>query len=109
MAKGIRKLPIIRGAPDNWWVLKIVDVFGPHTSSLKSMETYAKYKVLMIKEEGDTSHVCQRYDQYSSKKDNASFREDNYFLRSRIPATRSVLNSWCMVNVGLQAVKKLTI
>ena len=91
------------------WVLNIFYGFDTHTSNLKSMERYAKYKVSMIKEEGDTSHVCQRYDQYSSKKDNASFREDNYFLHSRIPATRGVLNSWCMVNVGLQAVKKLTI
>ena len=51
MSKVIIKLPTIQDAPDNWWVFNIVDGFGPHTSSLKVMETYAEYKVLMIKEE----------------------------------------------------------
>ena len=45
------------------------------------MDTYAKYKVLMLKEEGDTSHVFQRYDQYAEKKDNANFRDDTSVLR----------------------------
>ena len=35
MEKGIRKFPIIQNATDNWWVLKIVDGFGTHSSSLK--------------------------------------------------------------------------
>ena len=58
MDKGIIKLPIIWDAPAHWWVLNIVDGFGPHTSSLKYMGNYTKYKVLMLKEEGNTSHVC---------------------------------------------------
>ena len=81
MAKGIRKLPIIPDAPAHWWVLNIFGGFGTHTYSLKSMDTYAKYKVLMLKEEGDTSHVFQRYDQYAEKKDNANFRDDTSVLR----------------------------
>ena len=64
MSKGIRKLLSIWDAPDHWWVFNIVIGFGSPTSSLKSMETYAKYKVLMIKEGGNTSHVFQIYDQY---------------------------------------------
>ena len=94
MDKGIRKLPIIRDPPVHWWVLKIVDGFGPHTSSLKLMETYEKYKVLMLKEEGDTSYVCQRYYQDAAKQDKEIFRDDNSVLCSWILATRCTLNSW---------------
>ena len=71
------------------------------------METYEKYKVFMIKEEGDTSHVYQSYDQDAYKKDKSRFRYDTSVLRLWIPATIVVLNYWCSVNVGLQAFKKL--
>ena len=107
MAKSIGKLTIIRDAPVNWWVLNIVDVFGIHTSRIKSMETYVKYKVLMLKEEGDTSHVCQSYDQDYANQDKASFRYDTSVLHLRIQATIIVLNYLCLVNVDLQAAKKI--
>ena len=71
------------------------------------METYAKYKVLMLKKEGNTSNVCQRYDQDAARQDKAISRDDNYFLRSWIPASIGVLNSWFLVNVGLQNFRKL--
>ena len=35
IADGIRQMPVIHDNPD-WWVLKIIDGFGPHTSSLKA-------------------------------------------------------------------------
>ena len=107
MDKGIIKLPIILDAPAHFWVLNIVDGFGPHTSSLKYMENYAKYKLLMLKEEGNTSHLCQRYYQYDVNQDKASFREDTSFLRCWVPSTRGALTCWCLVNVDLRSVKKL--
>ena len=55
------------------------------------MDTYEKYKVLMLKEEGDTSHVCQSYDQDSVKKDKARFMDDTSVLSSWITATRGIL------------------
>ena len=61
----------------------------------------------MLKEEGDTSHVCQSYDQYSSNQYKASFTENTSVLLSWVTATIGVLNYWCTVNVGLQDVKKL--
>ena len=61
-AAGIRAMPVICDNPD-WWVVKIIDGFGPHMSSVEAMKIYAKHKVLLVKEEGDTSHVCQAYDQ----------------------------------------------
>ena len=40
MADGIRKVAVVKGMP-HWWVLKIIDGFGPHTSSEKAMQIYA--------------------------------------------------------------------
>ena len=72
------------------------------------MDNYAKDKVFMLKEEGDTSYVCQIYYEDAAKQDKDSFRDNTYVLHSWIPATRGVLNYWCLANVGLQAVKKLS-
>ena len=79
-AAGIRAMPVICDNPD-WWVVKIIDGFGPHTSSPEAMEIYAKHKILLVKEEGDTSHVCQAYDQKVAKDDKATMRACLSFLR----------------------------
>ena len=55
---GLRSLPVVCDKPE-WWALKVIDGFGPHTSSLEAMEIYSSHKILLLKEEGDTSHVCQ--------------------------------------------------
>ena len=55
---GIRQMPVIRDNPD-WWVIHIVDGFGPHTSSAKAMQIFYDAKIILLKEEGDTSHINQ--------------------------------------------------
>ena len=81
-AAGIRAMPVICDNP-GWWVVKIIDGFGPHTSSVEAMGIYAKHRIPLVKEEGDTSHVCQAYDQ------NLAF---NKFICSR---DKSALNLAC--------------
>ena len=56
IADGIRAMSIVSDMPD-WWVVKIIYGFGPHTSSDQAMEIYAERKILLLKEEGDSSHV----------------------------------------------------
>ena len=73
-------MPVICDNPD-WWVIKIIDGFGPHTSSVEAMKIYAKHKILLVKEEGDTSHVCQAYDQKVAKDDKSTMRGCLAFLR----------------------------
>ena len=50
-AAGIWAMPVICDNPD-WWVVKIIGGFSPHTSSLEAMEVYVKHKILLVKEEG---------------------------------------------------------
>jgi hypothetical protein len=108
MAKGIRELPIIRDHPD-WWVVKIIDGFGPHTSSVKAMQIYAdaKSKIALLKEEGDTSHVCQAYDQECAKADKRSMRTSLAFLRRATQVTKGVIDGWQLITVALAAVREL--
>lgn len=68
MGKGIRTMPVICENP-NWWVCKIIDGFGPHVSSEAAMQIYYDHKIILLKEEGDSSHVNQAYDQEVAKSD----------------------------------------
>ena len=79
-AEGIRAMPVICDNPD-WWVVKIIDGFGPHTCYPEAMEIYAKQNYLLVKEEGDTSRVFQAHDQKVAKDDKATMRACLSFLR----------------------------
>ncbi len=46
----------------DWWCLLSVDGFGSHLKT-EALETFAKHQILVIKEESDSSQVCQPYDQ----------------------------------------------
>ena len=56
MAKGIRAMPIVQKNPE-WWCLKVLDGFEAHTSSRDANAIYRGAKIMIMKEEGDASHV----------------------------------------------------
>lgn len=64
---GIRKMPVIKDHPQ-WWCLLSLDGFSSHMDP-DSLEVFAKYHILVIKEELDASQVCQAYDQIVAKHD----------------------------------------
>jgi hypothetical protein len=107
MATGIRQMPVIRDNPE-WWVVKNIDGFGPHTSSLEAMTIYAGAKILLLKEEGDTSHVCQAYDQKVAKDDKSTMRECLGYLRESEKLSKSIISGWDLILVGLAAVRELS-
>ena len=106
MAMGIRSMPVIVDMPD-WWVLKIIDGFGAHTSSDKAMEIYSEKKILLIKEEGDTSHVCQMYDQKVAIDDKKSMRQSLAYLRESNKLIKGTIDGWQLIHVALAAVREL--
>ena len=73
MCKGIREMEIIRDHPDKWVVLSL-DGFGSHLCP-QSLLVFNENKILVIKEEGDTSQVSQAYDQLVAKLDKKYSRE----------------------------------
>jgi hypothetical protein len=70
--KGIRAMPVIRDHPE-WWCCITLDGFGSHVNVHSAQDCYAKYKIFVIKEEGDTSQVNQAYDQVVAKRDKKHF------------------------------------
>lgn len=73
LADGIRKMPFICEHP-NWWVVVSLDGFGSHVNVHQAQEAFYKRKILILKEEGDTSHLNQAYDQSVAKNDKAGMR-----------------------------------
>ena len=65
--KAIRSMPIIRDYP-HWYFGVSLDGFGSHCNVHAANEIFAKYKILVVKEEGDTSHTNQAYDQDVAKR-----------------------------------------
>ena len=73
MCKGIRAMPKIEDHKD-WWCLLSLDGFGSHLDA-SALEIFAEYKILVIKEEGDSSQVCQAYDQLVARQDKRVVRD----------------------------------
>ena len=65
--KGLRVMPVIKKYPDLWMAMTL-DGFGSHFDP-GILEIFAKYKILLAKEKGDSSRFCQPYDQFVAKED----------------------------------------
>ena len=63
----------------------------------QSMEVFARYKIRVIKEEGNMSHVNQVYDQEVAVKDKASMRNYNSVIRTSCSSV-NVLDQWHLVS-----------
>jgi len=104
MCKGIREMPVIRDHPDKWVVFSL-DGFGSHLDP-SALEIFSEYKILVIKEEGDTSQVSQAYDQQVAKKDKQWARE---LLDTIKTYNKRVLDQFkliLIVNQGITEVEK---
>ena len=62
-------------------VLLSLDGFTSHVNVLNAHEIFAEFKIMVIKEEGDTSHVCQAYDQQVAKDDKTNMHADFNMLK----------------------------
>ena len=91
MSKGIRCMPFVQDNPQ-WWVLEILDGFGPHVSSLEAMKIREDHKILVLKEEGDSSHVNQAYDKFVALHDKSKKRECLSTLSSAKCITKRVVD-----------------
>ena len=73
LCRSIWRQEIFRDHPD-WWVLLYPDEFILHINVINDHEIFAEFKIMLIKVEGDTSHVCQAYAQQVSKYDKRHIR-----------------------------------
>ena len=98
VCQGIREMPVIRDHPD-WWVVKTLDGFKSHVNSPEALQVYWDHKILLIKEEGDSSHVNQPFDRLVAKADKLNMRSLLAMIK------RKVVDQWDLVHVGLGAVR----
>ena len=61
MARGVRAMPVVCEHP-NWWVLATADGFRAHKMTLKAQDVFRDHKIMLIIEEGDSSHCNQAFD-----------------------------------------------
>jgi hypothetical protein len=104
LCKGIRQMPVIEEHP-TWWVVLTMDGFGSHVNVHKAQEIFSQHKILVIKEEGDTSHVNQAYDQQVAKADKKMMRENLAFVRSKLGGNK--IDQWVLIQLAAHAQAKV--
>jgi hypothetical protein len=100
LCKGIRQMPVIKEHP-TWWVVLSLDGFGSHVNVHKAQEIFSQHKILVIKEEGDTSHVNQAYDQQVAKADKRMMRHNLELVRSKLGGNK--LDQWVLIQLAAHA------
>ena len=84
----------------HWWVLLSLDEFGLHGNVQSSHEIFAAHKILVMKEEADTSHVNQVFDQRVSKADKMYIRSA---LQALVPIVGRSINQWVLIAISIDA------
>jgi len=103
LCKAIRNLPVIRDHPD-WWIVIALDGFGSHINVDEAQLMFHKYKILILKEEGDTSHVNQAYDQSVAKADKSMMRDALATVR---PQLGQKLDQWYLIAIAINSLAKI--
>jgi hypothetical protein len=96
-AGGVRDLPVICEYPELWMVITL-DGFGSHLQH-EALQVFSDHKILVLKEEGDTSHVCQAYDKDVAKEDKRHHRSLLHMIRLEI----DIDDRWTLVLVANKA------
>jgi len=102
-AKGIRSMEVIKDHPD-WWMTITCDGFGSHIID-KANELFAKHKIQIVKEEGDTSQVNQSYDQNVAKKDKCYMRANLELIRRKLGKK---VDQWSLIALAINAQLKVS-
>jgi hypothetical protein len=103
LIEGLRSLPVVRDHPD-WWMAITLDGFGSHLQQ-KGIDMFTEAKILILQEEGDSSHVNQPYDQFVAKADKNCIRQDLDLCRMKI--VKGPLNQWSLIGISLVGLKRV--
>ena len=108
ICRGLRSInPYVEANPQ-WFMIEIFDGFGAHMASHLALRERLAYRILSIKEEGDTSHVNQAYDKFVAKKDKQSRNYSVAVQRECKYYNKGVIDQWGLVHSGLHAVREVT-
>eukprot|EP00957_Ditylum_brightwellii_P061961 4702225-Ditylum_brightwellii.AAC.1 len=68
LCKGLRSLPVVRDHPV-WWFMLTCDGLSLHVNTPDALHLFEEHKIMSVKEEGNSSHFAQSYDQQPAKCD----------------------------------------
>jgi len=102
-AQGIRSMQVIKDHPD-WWMTVTCDGFSSHVVD-KASELFAKHKIQIVKEEGNTSQVNQSHDQNVAKKDKCCMRANLELIRCKLGKK---VDHWSLVALAIDAQLKVS-
>ena len=107
IVKGYRNLPYVKDNPD-WYMLELLDGFKSHENVLAANELRAKHKINSLKEESNTSHVCQGYDQQVARADKKNTAECLYDQRKmkQQQTAKANISQWDLIMTGIRIVKQ---
>ena len=97
-------MEVIRDHPDKWVVFSL-DGFGSHLCP-QSLLVFHQHKILVMKEEGDTSQVSQAYDQLVAKLDKKYAREMLEVMKMHVKKQTCQWQLILIVNQALNEVAK---
>ena len=66
-AKGLRNLPIVCNYPELWMAITL-NGFGSYLKD-EALKVFDEHKIMIVKEKGDSSQVCQLYTKDITKED----------------------------------------
>jgi hypothetical protein len=77
---GYRQLPHMKENED-WYITELLDGFKPHENVLNAHKLWADNLIISLKEESNSSHANQGYDQLTAKNDKKNAAESLYDQR----------------------------
>lgn len=106
LVKGYRLLPYIKENP-HWYVAELFDGFKSHENVLKAHELRFDAKIISLKEESNSSHVNQGYDQLVAKNDKKNAAESLYDQRKakKWVTGKTTINQYDLVHTAMRLVR----
>ena len=96
LCKYIHEMNVIK-EHQHWWVLLSLDGYGSHVKVQRSHKIFATHKIHVMKEEADTSHVTQAYNQRVAKADKMYMRSA---LQAVAPTVGRSMNQWILIAIA---------
>ena len=93
-AKGLQYMPVVKNYPD-LCISITLDDFGYNMEG-DALKVFADHKILIVKEEGDASQVCQAYDNEFAKSDKRHHCDFIYVIRCDMPC----IDQWTLIIVA---------
>jgi hypothetical protein len=107
IVRGYRQLPFIKDNKD-WYMLELLDGFKSHENVLPAHQLRIDFKIRSLKEESNTSHVCQAYDQLVAREDKRNAAESLYDQRKMQQSQTASANidQYSLVHTGIRIVNQ---